>query len=169
MDGITIKRRIPIDSLHLHKGLRKHILRKIKVLTKDECSSDHGYILEVLDLKDIISSVVAPGTLENIFVVTFTAKVIKPEPGNIVEGVVWKVCEDGVFVLVADKFKVMVSEDEFDDLGYTKHPDGYEKDGAVIQVGSVVDVEIQHVRYECSKKQFSTIGTLTEQSKDNRE
>ncbi len=167
MDEVIINRRVPISSRHLHKGLERKLLEEIKRTTDGECSSEYGYIMEILSLGDVGIGEVAPGTLENVFPVSFLARVIKPKSGSEVDGIVWKVCEDGIFVSVADKFKVMVSEDEFDELGYGTHPDGYEKDGNIITVGSLVRIKIEHVRYECSKQLFSTIGTLVEESKEN--
>lgn len=162
MSEIVIRRRVPMESQFLHKGIRKHLLKKITNICDGECSLKYGYILEVTGLTKIISSIVAPGTIENIFEVEFTALAVKPVPGLVITGEVTIVCADGdgVFINVSNKFLVMLSVDEFDKFGYQETDDGYIKNGVRVQVGSYLTAKITQVRYECSKKLFTTIGTL---------
>lgn len=162
MQEVTVRRRVPLGSEHLHCGFKTALIEKIRKLSKGECTAAHGYIMEVLELKDVHSSSIADGTLENIFVVTYTANSIKPAEGMVVQGVVSDLDSEDLFVQVEDRFKVMVSGDRLEDAGYTFDNDTYTRGNEVIAIGSLLEVRITEAGYSSRKKRFGSIGTIHE-------
>jgi hypothetical protein len=131
MENIIITRPVSLESRFLTSKYREHILATIVKYSENECSLKHGYILQVTGLEKIISNGVASGSSENVFIVNFSADVIKPEIGKVVTGTVCLIFEGGILVSVADRFKVTIPahalEDNFelstDESEYLrKHP-----------------------------------------------
>jgi DNA-directed RNA polymerase II subunit RPB7 len=118
MENVIITRPVSLPSRFLTSKYKEHLLATIVKHTDNECSLKHGYILQVTGLEQILANGVTTGSSENIFIVNFSADVIKPDIGKVVTGVVCLIFEGGILVSVADRFKVTIPahalEDHFD-------------------------------------------------------
>ena len=179
MNEVQITRRVPLDSKYLYRskkvssrgdehGYRKHLLKKIVDLSKNECTLCYGYVIEVLGLdEDIVSSIVGDGTLENIFIVSYRAMVIKPVVGMHITGEVTDLDDEVIFVSAYNKFRIMISGDKLEDAGYVYSNKSYVRDIDTISTGSLLDIVITQVQYNCIKKRFTSIGALNEKMEED--
>jgi DNA-directed RNA polymerase subunit E'/Rpb7 len=115
MENVTITRPVSLPSRYLTSKYKEHLLATIVKHTDNECSLKYGYILKVTALEKILANGVAPGSSENVFIVNFSADVIKPDIGKVVAGVVCLIFDGGILVSVADRFKVTIPAHAFED------------------------------------------------------
>jgi DNA-directed RNA polymerase subunit E'/Rpb7 len=88
--------------------LHIHILSELIKQTKDECTKDIGHIVRVLEVKDILDNMIENSSSDIVLKVSFLAEVFKPVIGDIHEGTVIIVFNDGALVNVNDIQKVLV-------------------------------------------------------------
>lgn len=159
MSTKSIRRRICIDAKFLDKtNIMDHILQKLRDLTKNECSSEHGYILKVIEIEDIISNKISPATSEIVFEVIFKAKNIKPKIDDIFEGIVCMILQEGILLEVENKFKVLIASSKLKDYEFDKNM--FKKGNKIIKKNDIVSVSIKGVDYD--KHKFSCYGELVE-------
>ena len=54
--SVVIERRVSIDHEYLNKNISDAILQKIREITKDECTKEFGYILNVIKIVKIVDN-----------------------------------------------------------------------------------------------------------------
>jgi DNA-directed RNA polymerase subunit E'/Rpb7 len=130
----------------------KHLFDKLVVSTNNECTKDHGHILSVERVIEIIDN------QDTIFTVNFEAKTLKPEAGKKMSGVVCMVYKDGIFININNKQKMLIpalklKEYEFDNTSKS-YVNGLKK----IEVGNTVEAIVTASKF-CNKN-FSCVGSL---------
>ena len=149
---VLIQRRVCLEPRFLDSNIRQHILDKVSEDVSEECTQKNGYILNVSRIVRIISSEGA------IFIVELEAETFKPIGGAEVEGTVCMVYQDGIFINIRDKQKMLIPtstlpEHEFDEVGRAFHV-GDTK----ITVGDTIRAVVTAAKYSSGK--FSCFGSL---------
>jgi len=147
-----IKRRVYLEPKYLDSNIRQHMLEEIKRITAQECSKEYGYILSV---NRIVNMVNDNGT---IFTVTFEANTLKPEPGKQMTGIVCMVYNDGIFIDIANKQKMLVPAVTLTGYEFDSELSSYVGDEHTITKGDELDVIVTATKY--SNGQFSCFGSL---------
>jgi DNA-directed RNA polymerase subunit E'/Rpb7 len=152
---INIEQQVYLEPKYLNLNLDTHILEKLQTCIIGTCDYENGYILGVNKILKIGDNKLSQ-TSSCIFTVSYLATVLKPEIGRQFIGKVCMVFNDGLFIEVYNKMKVLVPYTTFDT--FTFEHDKFKKDNLTIGEGSEVNIEITMIKYE--KKNFNCIGKL---------
>ena len=152
MQTSSITKRITLNPKYLTKKINKHIINQLKKDTKDDCSKQYGHILKIIEIQEILDS-------ENTnFVIKFLAETLKPEKDEILEGKVFKIYKDGIFIDVLDKQKILIPSLNITNHTFNQENNIYESQDNTIQENDKVKVKIVAVKY--NKGKFSCFGCL---------
>jgi DNA-directed RNA polymerase subunit E'/Rpb7 len=149
---ILIQRRVCLEPRFLDSNIRQHILNKVSNDTTEECTQEHGYILEILHLVRIVSS---EGT---IFLVELEAETFKPVGGAEVEGTVCMVYHDGIFINIRDKQKMLIPTSTLPEHSFDEVTRAFHMGDTTIMVGDTVRAVVTAAKYSNGK--FSCFGSL---------
>jgi len=156
----VIHRNVCLEPRFLDQNLETHLLEKIKISTHNECSKEHGYILDVKSVK-IISNKISSANSDIVFKVEIKADTLKPKEGNIISGNVCMIFQDGIFVDIQDRLKILIPLSELGGYELDDSATHYAKGVSQIKKGDVVQVNIKATKYD--KKSFSCFGSLVEE------
>lgn len=158
MDKAVLEKRILLDSKYLTKDIKQHICNKLVEVTKEECSKDYGYIIEIIKILEIKGHEIGRVNFDNIFTVIFEAYILNPVSGAEFEGVVCLIYKDGVFVNILDKQKMLIPKESIKDYKFDEDKNIYKKGDSVITQDTKVKVRVTASQYR--KKSFSCFGSL---------
>lgn len=154
-----ITQTVSIDSKYLDSNISHHLLKKIKETMEGKCYLDYGYIIKVNNIIDIGSNIISPATLLAVYNVTYQADVIKPIKGLVLLGEICMIFQQGIFVNILDKMKVLIPDNNIEGYNFVEGDficdDKNEPD---LTLNTQVKIEITMVKYE--KKYFSCIGKI---------
>jgi len=136
----------------MDQNIMKHLLAKLIEITFGECTKEHGHILSVIRIIEIVDNE------EQIFTLKFEAETLKPEAGTKMSGKVCMVYEDGIFIIVADKQKMLIPANTLKEYKFDEITSSYINGKRRIKDGDVVDVVVHASLY--SKQNFSCFGSL---------
>ena len=105
---ISMEKRVCINPEFLGKQLNKHIFDFLKEITKNECTRDNGYIINVKKLNKIKNNYISGNNCELIFEVEILVEILKPEINKIFKDRVCMIFSGGIFIDVKGKFKVLI-------------------------------------------------------------
>lgn len=160
MTTIVIERRICLEPKYLDSNVRSHLLKKVYEQTKDECTEENGHLLEIKDLKKIVSNRISPATSDIVFTIQFEAIMLKPEKGKKLSGTVCMVFQAGVFIEVMGILKVLIPITSMPGYKLNKTGSVFTKGLKRIKEGDIVTVCISEVTYK--DKEFSSFGSIFE-------
>lgn len=158
MDKAVLEKRILLDSKYLTKDIKQHICNKLVEVTKEECSKDYGYIIEIIKILEIKGHEIGRVNFDNIFTVIFEAYILNPVSGAEFEGVVCLIYKDGVFVNILDKQKMLIPKESIKDYEFDEDKNIYKKGDSVIAQDTKLKVRVTASQYR--KKSFSCFGSL---------
>jgi DNA-directed RNA polymerase subunit E'/Rpb7 len=146
---MILKQRLVIGNDCLDDSLNKHILTKLREVSENECSKDHGYVLKVNKLLKIVDNYISNVNSELIFIVEYDADVVKPQINDIFEDDIFLILRNGIFFNIKNKFKVLIPPDALSDYIFDSDNKSYtHKDHAtVLCSGMRCRVQITGVRY----------------------
>ena len=165
-------RRICLEPRFLDADYEAHLLRKVCRVTKNECTQEHGHILNVESKSlRIIDHKIGRAHADNIFTVNFQATALKPVVDAEVSGTVVAVIRDGIFVnLIKDeqgneRQKIWIPKLELAGWALETDDDGNSvyrsSEGAgEICIGDALTAKVTAVDYSRKKDTFSCIGSL---------
>ena len=104
MDSVIMERRVCVDNDQLNSNIYSHILTKIKENTVNECTKEHGYILDIKKLICVKDNYISNVNCDTIFIVEFLAETLKPEIGKRFDGQVCMVFPGGIFLNIKVMF-----------------------------------------------------------------
>jgi DNA-directed RNA polymerase subunit E'/Rpb7 len=160
MDSVIMERRVCVDNDQLNSNIYSHILTKIKENTVNECTKEHGYILDIKKLICIKDNYISNVNCDTIFIVEFLAETLKPEIGKRFDGQVCMVFPGGIFLNIKGKQKVLIPISTLNKYIYDTVSKTLKKDKKIIKEGDTIKVEITGTKY--SKKSFSCFGNMVE-------
>ena len=158
MNKVTLEKRIILESKYLTRDIKQHICNKLVEITKEECSKDYGYIIEIIKILDIKGHEIGRVNFDNIFTVIFEAYILNPVAGAEFEGTVCLIYKDGIFVNIYDKQKMLIPRDNIQDYVFDENKNIYIKGDVIISQDSKLKVKVTASQYR--KKSFSCFGTL---------
>jgi len=148
----TIVRRIYLEPKYLDQDIMIHLLENIKKQTLNECSKQHGYILSVKSIIEIIHNE------ETFFTTKFEAEILLPEKGKIMSGDVCMIYKDGIFVNVHKRQKILIPASSIENYTFDEVYGTYNSSNNIIKQGDQINVVITATKY--NNKNFSCVGTL---------
>jgi DNA-directed RNA polymerase subunit E'/Rpb7 len=155
---LQINQKVSLESKYLDGDLETHILNKLCTSTKDKCSFETGYIIDVIKIIKIGENTISSVNTLTVFNITYEAEVLKPTEGLIVSGNVCMIFQHGVFVDIKNKMKVLIPATTIKDFSYNSEKSSFSYMGKNVVQNDDVNIEIVMIKYE--KKQFSCIGKL---------
>ena len=161
METVIMERRVCIDNEYLHKDIYNHILTKIKETTINECTKEYGYILDIKKLIRIKDNYISNVNCDSIFVVEFSAEILKPEIGKNFTGEVCMLFPGGIFLNIKNKQKVLIPISTLKNYVYDPANKIFNKNKKNIKEGDIIKVTITGTKY--SKQNFSCFGVMIEE------
>jgi DNA-directed RNA polymerase subunit E'/Rpb7 len=160
MDYVTLEKRVCIDNDKLNKNIHEHILTKLKESTINDCTKEHGYILDIKKIINIKDNYISNVNCDTIFLVEFLAQTLKPEIGKKFDGQVCMVFPGGIFLNIKDKQKVLIPISTLNNYTYDLINKNFKNFKKIIKEGDTIKVEITGTKY--SKQSFSCFGNMIE-------
>lgn len=151
MDKI-IEKRIYLEPKYLDSQIKEHILNKLKELTKNECTKDHGHILSINKIINITS------VEDTIFNVKMEVKTFKPEENMEINGTICMLYKDGIFVNIYDKQKLLIPAGNAKNYVFDDENGYYISGDKKLKVGNEINIRIIASKYR--NHSFSCIGTI---------
>jgi len=157
---VTIEKRLCINPSFLGKKLKSQLFNFLKEITKNECTKENGYIIEVKKINRIKNNYISGNNCEIIFEVDIDAEILKPEINKIFTDKVCMIFSGGIFIDVKNKFKVLIPLVYLYGLVFDQENKNFknEKTGFIIKENDVIDVKITGIKF--SKNNFSCFGEL---------
>lgn len=137
-------------------SLRENLFNKARDIYLNTCTKDDGYIIEILDLVEILDNKISRANARIIFKLRLKALIIKPEVDKPMDGIVSNCLPNGVFIMIENCIKVMITPMSLKDYFFNNK--NYVKDDKTISVGTPLTAIIKKIRYE--KNKFTCIGEL---------
>jgi DNA-directed RNA polymerase subunit E'/Rpb7 len=156
MSRITIEKKICLEPNMLDENITNHLLDKIKLDYLKKCDQEHGYITKIYDKIHILDNIISSSSIGVFFRVRFTVKAHKPQVNSEYDGKVCMVFQNGIFVEVFEKMKVLIPNNKMGKYKYNKNI--YKDGNKTISVGDEVKIKIDMIKYE--KQNFNCIGSL---------
>jgi DNA-directed RNA polymerase subunit E'/Rpb7 len=155
----VIHRNVCLEPRFMDKNIMNHLLAKIKVSTRDECSKEHGYILDVKTVK-IISNNISSANSDIVLKVEMVADTLKPKEGDIISGKVCMIFQSGIFVDISGKLKILIPLSELAGYELDGTSTHYARGMSEIKKDDIVKVKIKATKYD--KRSFSCFGSLVD-------
>ena len=157
---VTISQNVSLDFKYLDNNIQQHLLNKLKNSMINTCSMSNGYILDIIEIININSNLVSTANTKTVFNIIYTAETLNPQKGQVIEGTVCMVFDNGIFVNHLDKLKILVPKSSLngEDLHFNGESKSFEGDESTIEVGSNVSVKLSMIKYE--EKEFKCIGEI---------
>lgn len=158
MSRITVDKKIFLEPKYLDSKLVSHIYKILQEQMVGKCDQNYGYILKIYESINIIGNVVASASSGAFFNVRFDIKTLKPKIGGVYQGTVCMVFQEGIFVEVANKMKILIRIDKMGEYKYSKSKNLFKKNDKTISKDDTVEILIEMIKYE--KQNFNCIGSL---------
>ena len=153
-----ITHKVSIEPMYLDSNIKDHILNKLKKTMTGKCTLNNGYIIEVKRIVNIGENRIGCAKSLIIFNVTYEAEILKPQKGQCIRGKVCMIFQNGIFVDVCGKMKVLIPIASMKEYTYSSIENSFKSSNNTIVTGVDINIEIVMTKYE--KKQFSCIGKL---------
>ena len=153
-----LERRICIEHKFLNSDIHYYLLEKIKEVTLNECSKEHGYILSVKKIVKIKDNYISNANCDNIFTVLFEVENLKPENGKQFDGEVCMIFGGGIFINIKNKQKILIPVSNLKDYVFIQGTKQYKNSKKIIKEGDMLKVEVIGTKY--TKQTFSCFGKL---------
>lgn len=158
MSRITMERKICLEPRLLDDKITDHLFNKIKTELLGHCDQKYGYIIKIYNNIEVLENIISSASPGVFFNIRFSAKVIKPEIGGEYEGKVCMLFNEGIFVELFERIKVLVPSDKMNGYKFIKTSGNFKKGNDTISKGDIVTIKITLFKYE--KQNFSCIGSL---------
>ncbi|KAL1408156.1 DNA-directed RNA polymerase II subunit [Vanrija albida] len=140
--------------------LEEYLRQKLYEDVEGTCSGKYGYIISVVTINDIGEGKIMPSTGQAKFKCSYTAIVMKPFKGEVVDGKVINVNKMGFFAMVGPLQVFVSSHLVHADMKFDPNasPQCYRSNDEVIQKDTRVRMEIVGCRIEAND--IFAIGTI---------
>jgi DNA-directed RNA polymerase subunit E'/Rpb7 len=160
MQTIVIEKRVSLESKYLDSNIIDHLIDKLKKLTSEKCTKEHGYILEIERVIEISECEIGRNDTDNIFTVKFQATILKPEKGTTMTGNVCMIYKDGVFISIMEKQKMLIPKSKLTDYTFVESSNIYthKKNGKNINIGDKITCVVSASAY--NNQSYSCFGSI---------
>lgn len=157
---MILTQRLVIPNDCLDQNLNNHILTKLMEVSENDCSKEHGYVLKVNKLLNIVDNYISNVNSELIFIVQYDADIVKPQINDIFEDDIFLILRSGIFFNVKNKFKVLIPPDALTDYTFDNDNRTYvhKQDNTVLRSGMSCRIQITGVRY--MNRKFDCFGII---------
>ena len=105
METVIITRRICLEPQFLTTDIHNQLFIKLKELTHNECTKQHGYIMSIEKILNIDNDYISRGNSDLVFIIRFNAHIFKPVEGMQLDGNVCMIVPSGIFVNILTRLK----------------------------------------------------------------
>ena len=154
---IQIEQKVSIHSKYLDKNVKTHILNKLQTTMIGKCSLDYGYIIKINKIIKLGENSITPANSLVVFDIIYEADILKPEVGQDLYGTVCMVFQDGIFVDIEGKMKVLIPSTSMPSYVFEKSI-FVNNNNDQITVGIKLLITIVMIKYD--KNEISCIGKL---------
>ena len=161
---LTFEQPILMPPSCLYKDLQALIKAKLIEKVVGSVSEKYGYIVCVIRVDEPASGKILDTSGDVLFSVRYRAVVMKPFPGEVVDGVIEKVERYGIHVLVGP-IRVFISNSNFpSDFEYCENQNCYisKSQNDKLQNDTEVRFRILNVQFDTEKNEFHPTGTMSE-------
>lgn len=149
---VNINKRVYLEPRFLDENIMIHLLAKITEISVGQCTKDHGHILTVNRIVEVL------GNEDTIFNVIFEAETLKPTVGDKFSGTVCMLYKDGIFAQISEKQKMLIPSISIKGYTYDESCQTYSNGKKKIKVGDTIEAIVTASQY--NKQSFSCIGCL---------
>lgn len=151
---------VSLDCKYISSDIKTHIFNQVCIDLLETCSIEYGYILGVNKITKFKDNYISNATSLTIFTVTVEIITLKPYTGQITEGKVRLIFEQGVFIEILDKLKVLIPAAYLTGFKWNPSEETFikESNNCCINEKDVLKVEIVKIKYE--RKEYSCIGKI---------
>ena len=155
---VVIEKKISLESKYLNSNIKKHIFDTTKQLLFSNCSKEHGHIIDVIKLVEIMDHEIDRANCSNIFTVKIEIENIKPEVGAVMTGNVCMLYKDGIFIeIIKGKQKMLIPKLYLKDYTFNDTIPCYEGE-KTIKEGDTISAKITACQY--NNKTFNCFGSI---------
>jgi len=155
-----IERRICLEPQFLDSNIMNHVFEKVKRSVQNECTKEHGYIIEVTRVVGISDNWISSANSDIVFNVVFEAEVLKPEIGLLLEGDVCMIFPNGILLNIQTKMKFLIPLGSLNGYQFNSLSMCYENGDSKIEKGDVLTVEVVEIKYK--DQNFMCFGNLVD-------
>lgn len=161
---VTIEKRLCIDPTFLGKNLHRKLFEFLKESTKNECTKENGYVIDIKRIKQIKNNYISGNNCEIIFELDIDAEILKPEINKIFTDKVCMLFSGGVFIDIQNKFKVLIPLSSLYNFIFDQELKLFKNEitSVIIQENDSVNVKITGIKF--AKNNFSCFGELSSTS-----
>ena len=161
MKQVKLCKKISLTPKDLNTNVEECVYNKAVSVFKNSCTKNIGYILDIEKNIKILDNEISSGGLI-IFNVEMTAQTLKPFVGQEIDGTVCVIFEEGVFLEVQFKMKVLIPSNRLENYTFNKSSGGFfQRDKQTIKKGDLLTVIIKQIKYD--NKGFNCIADLKNQ------
>jgi len=158
MTSVIITRKICVHPKHLDCNIMSYLLFKIKKISTGEITKEHGYILDIIRVVDIITTYISNANSDIIFVVKYEAIALNPQIGNTYNCNVCMISTCGIFADINGKIKVLIPLSNIKNYVLDETHQIYSNGDKEIKNNDNIEVKITATKF--NKKMLNIIGTL---------
>ncbi len=157
METLTLIQKVLMEPKYQDSNIVTHIYRQLQETLKGKSTQEYGYVVEVdQNIKVLDNNVDSTGAI--LYEVEFKVQTLKPHKGQILEGIVVMVFENGIFVEVQNEVKVLVPPEKMGKYRYVVESDIFKHKKKTISKDDKVKVKLDLIKYE--RRVFNCIGAL---------
>ena len=153
-----IEKSICIEPEYLNCDIKKSLIEKSRSSWVGKCTKEDGYILKINSILGINDNYISPSTTSIVFKLLLNAEVLKPEVGTMFSANITLIHQQGIFMTVQDKMKILIPISNLSSYEFDKPNNCFRKGDVVLKTNDKIDVTITAIRYE--KNNFNCIGEL---------
>lgn len=156
-----LRKPICLDPKYLDSNLKISLLIKAKESWIGKCTKEDGYILDIVDVAEILDNKISPATTSLLFSLKLVAKVLKPEINKCFKTTVTMVLQQGIFTSCENILNILLPISQITNFEFDASKGVYvskTNPDECIAIKSEIEVEITAIRYE--KNKFTCIGRL---------
>jgi DNA-directed RNA polymerase subunit E'/Rpb7 len=158
LQEVIIEKRIVLAQQYLNSNYMEHLFNRLKNTVCVDCTEEHGHIIDVKKIVQILNHKIDRTNSDIIFNIKFLATTFKPVAGKIIEGIVCMVYKDGIFITIMDRQKMLIPSVLLKGYTFDEKLLSYSNGMETIMMGNTIQGKVTAIKY--NKKNFSCFGSL---------
>lgn len=158
METKVISTIVAINPCYLDSNIRYHILTKLKNQNEGVCTFDNGHIIAVNRIIEIGENKISSASSYINFDIKYEITFLKPKIDNTYNGKVCMIIDNGIFVDIENKLKVLIPSSSLKNFTYSVSDNTFSKDNIMLCVDDSIKVIITAIKYD--NNIFRCIGKI---------
>ena len=152
---------IIVSPADLSKDLKKIIRAKLLEKMTGACNPRYGYYIKIINIPDAKNGLVMEGSGDIIFKVVYTVVLMRPFKGEICDGIICKVLEEGGVHVKVGPMKVFISNDDIKEkFIFDKNNNCYVNEKNNIELREGTKVRFRYKEIQFNDNEFQPMGTM---------